>query len=122
MNPLNVYAYNKLSKALKLALSFQEITFEDMLKTDDEVLALLKNSNSKDIVNLINSLNPNVKVRENNLNYHIHQINKLRLIDPLIHINNKISRASEKSNVIKALNEQALKSSLDGVYVEILSI
>ncbi len=32
MNPLNIYAYDRLSKALEIAIRLHEITLEDLLK------------------------------------------------------------------------------------------
>lgn len=121
MNPLNVYSSDRLAKALRLSLSLNELTFDDLLKTDYEVFSILKDSKSKEILDLINSINPNVRVIENKNDYDIHKVNKLRLINPFIFVDNILCRASDKSPTIKTLNEKALKKSLEGVHIKILT-
>ena len=119
LNPLVVYANDRLSKGIKLALSLSEITLEDLLKDDNYVFNILNNSKNKEIRNLIESLNYNVDVIENKKEYDIHQVNKLRVIDPTVIINGIVSRASEKSLLIKILGDKAVKKSKDGVFVKI---
>lgn len=120
MDPLNVYAYDRLSKALKIALDLKEMDLEDLLRDDDYVLNLLKKSTSKEIIRLIDSLNYNVKVKEDSCNYDIHQVNKLRTIDPSVFIDDIVCKASEQSLLIKTLNKNALDKSKKGVYIKIL--
>ena len=119
MNPLNVYGYDRLSKALKIALELKEIELEDLLEDDEYVLNLLKKSSSKEIIELIKSLNYNVKVKEDCCNYDIHQVKKTRTIDPCICINDIVYKASEKSSLVQVLNQNALKKSQEGVYIKV---
>lgn len=118
LNPLNIYAYNRLSNALKVALDNDIITLEDLLQDDNYVLNILKNSKNQEIRSLIKSLNYDVKVVEDKDEYDIHQVNKLRLIDPTVIIDGVICKASEKSTLIKILGEQAMKKSKEGVFVK----
>lgn len=46
MNPLNLYASHNLSEAIKIALNLKILNKSDLLKTDSEVLNILKNSNT----------------------------------------------------------------------------
>lgn len=119
MNPLNVYAYDRLSKALEIAVNLNEITLDDLLKEDDHVYSLLNNSNSEEVINLIKSINSKVRLIENKDRYDIFQKNKIRLIDPTINIDGKRYKASEKSSVVKVLNEKALKKYEEGVFIKI---
>lgn len=119
LNPLNIYAYNRLSNALKLALDNEILTLEDLLEDDNYVLDILKNSKSEEVTSLIRSLNYNVDVVENKDEYDIHQVNKLRLIDPTIIIDGITSKSSENSILIKILGEQAMQKSTEGVFVKI---
>lgn len=112
LNPLNIYAYNRLSNALKVALDNEIITLEDLLQDDNYVLTILKNSKNEEVRSLIQSLNYNVDVVENKEEYDIHQVNKLRLIDPTVIIDGVLSKASEKSTLIKILGEQAMQKSI----------
>lgn len=118
LNPLNIYAYNRLSNALKVALDNEVITLEDLLQDDNYVLNILKNSKNSEVISLIKSLNYDVKVVEDKEEYDIHQVNKLRLIDPTVIIDGVVSKASEKSTLIKILGEQAMKKSIEGVFVK----
>lgn len=120
MNPLNVYAYDRLSKAIKISLDISEVTFDDLLKTDEEVFKILKNSKSEEIIRLTNELNYNIKVIEDEKDYDIYQLNKLRTIDPSIFIDNSVYRASEKSNKVLIMNKDAIEKSKKGVYVKII--
>lgn len=119
LNPLGIYANDRLSKAIKFALSLNEITLDDLLKDDNYVLNILKNSKNEEVISLIKSLNYDVKVVEDKDKYDIHQINKLRLIDPTVIIDGITSRASEKSTLIKILGEKAMQKSKEGVFVKI---
>ena len=119
LNPLNIYAYNRLATALKVALDNAIITLDDLLQDDNYVLNILKNSKNEEVLSLIQSLNYNVDVVENKEDYDIHQVNKLRLIDPTVIIDGIISKASERSSLIQILNEQALQKSREGAYVKI---
>ena len=112
LNPLNIYAYNRLSNALKVALDNEIITLEDLLQDDNYVLTILKNSKNEEVRSLIQSLNYNVDVVENKEEYDIHQVNKLRLIDPTVIIDGVLSKVSEKSTLIKILGEQAMQKSI----------
>ncbi len=118
LNPLNIYAYNRLSNALKLALDNEIITLEDLLQDDNYVLSILKNSKNEEVRSLIQSLSYNVDVVENKEEYDIHQVNKLRLIDPTVIIDGVVSKASKKSTLIKILGEQAMQKSIEGVFVK----
>ncbi|MEG0295075.1 MAG: HD domain-containing protein [Clostridium sp.] len=121
MHPLNVYAYDRLSKALKLGLTLKTISFEDLLKDDFEVYTLLKSSKYNEILSLIDSLNYDIKVIEKEHSFDIHQVNKLRLIDPKVFINNSIINASKISNLIVEMNASALSKSLKGTYIKIIN-
>lgn len=120
MEPMNGYSYNKLSKAIKIAMENNELTMEDILKTDEEVMNILKNSNDNRILKLIDSLNSNVNLRINEEKYDIHIKGKVRLIDPSIYINNKVLALSEVDADIKQINENAMNKIKKGVYIEIL--
>ncbi|HAK42804.1 MAG TPA: hypothetical protein DCM59_09005, partial [Clostridium sp.] len=84
MNPLNVYGNDKLSKAIKVAIRLGEVDLNDMLMDDEYVFKLLKKSKSREVFELVESLNNNARVIEDSTDYDIHQVNKLRLIDPKI--------------------------------------
>ncbi|MGL5749909.1 MAG: hypothetical protein ACRCXT_05245, partial [Paraclostridium sp.] len=69
MSPENGYAYDKLSKAIRLGINKKVLSMSDLLKTDSEVIDILKNSLDEEILNLVNSLNEDVKLRINEEKY-----------------------------------------------------
>ncbi|MGG7177681.1 HD domain-containing protein [Clostridium paraputrificum] len=119
MDSLNVYAYDRLSKALKIALKLNEITVDDLLKEDKYVYKLLEGSKSEDVIKLVQSLNKKVRLIKNKENYDIFQKNKVRIIDPTIIIDNILFKTSEKSELAKSLIEKALNKSKEGVFIKI---
>ncbi|MGL5149800.1 MAG: HD domain-containing protein [Clostridium sp.] len=119
MNLHNVYANDRLSKALKIAVDLKEVSLEDLVKEDDVVYDLLRSSSSLEVIELIDSINMNVKLTENKESYDIFQRNKTRLIDPTVVVDGKCFSTSEKSDVVKMINERTLKKSEEGVFIEI---
>lgn len=120
MDPLNVYAYDRLSKALRISLDLKEITLDDLLKEDKYVYSLLENSNSDEVLNLIKSINSEVSLIENKEDYDIFHKSKVRVIDPTIFMEGQLYKASEISDVVKIMNEVALKKSDEGIFLKIL--
>lgn len=120
MHPLNAYGYEQLSKLIKLGLDKNLITLTDLLKTDDEVMSILKSSNDTDIHKLIQSLNYNVAVRKNESNYNFYQKGKLRLIDPTVLINNSTYKLTSIDPSIEIINNKSREIISKGIYVEIL--
>lgn len=122
LNPLNVYGNDTLSKAIKEALYLKEINLNDMLIDDNHVLELLNKSKNRRVSELMESLSEDVRVIESSNDYDIHQVNKLRLIDPKIIINQSICRVSDKSIKVQNLNRRALEKSNKGVFIKILRV
>lgn len=120
MNPLSIYSSDRLSKALRISLESNELGYDDFLKTDNEVLSILKNSKDNKVRDLIKSINYNVEAIENKDDYDIHIVNKLRTIDPPVVIEDKIYKSSEKSNFIKELTLKSIKRCKDGAYIKII--
>ncbi|WP_016993934.1 HD domain-containing protein [Lysinibacillus boronitolerans] len=121
LHPLNIYATSSLANVLKLSLAKQILTLEDFLKTDHEVLQQMKASHDRDVQALVQQLHENVEVREEQENYDIHFRNKVRLIDPAIYHQQRLWKASEVSNYVKAMNISALERFEQGVYVKIIN-
>lgn len=120
MNPINGYSYDKLSKAIKIAMYENELNLKDILKTDNEVIDLLKTSKNNKIKSLMKSLNKNVKLRINEDNYDIFIKGKTRLIDPGVSIRGKVYSLSELDNSVELINTKAKAKMEKGVYIEIL--
>lgn len=120
MNPMHIYANDRLAKGIKLALNLNYIKEEDLLEDDEYILNLLKNCNSEEVRSLINSINKDANIIEDEKRYGIFRKNKLRIIDPSILIDGKLFKASEKIESIKDINKKALKKASKGVYIKIL--
>lgn len=120
LNPLNIYAYDRLSKAIKIALDIREVNMNDLVEDDEYILSLLNKSKSKEIKKLIKSLNKDVKVVECKEKYDIFQKNKLRIIDPSIFIDGVVLKTSENSIKARLLTENAIKKSEEGVFVKVI--
>lgn len=120
LDPLNIYANDRLAKSIRIALKQNIIQLDDLLEDDEYVYNLLCSSNNDDLNKLIKSINTNVKVIYDDKNYDIYQINKLRLVNPKIYINNNIYLSEEVSSKVKNINKRAFEKSKIGVYVRIL--
>ncbi|MGL4990961.1 MAG: HD domain-containing protein [Sarcina sp.] len=120
MDPLNVYAYDALSKALKLAMKRNIITLEDMLGVDDYILEKIFYSKDNEIISLIESISPNIKVVEDKENYDIVQKKKLRIIDPIVLYNETLCNASKISDEIVRLNKEAYDRTAKGAFIKII--
>lgn len=120
MNPINGYSYDKLSKAIKIAIDENELNLKDILKTDNEVIDILNRSENNKIKSLMKSLNKNVKLRINEDKYDIFIKGKTRLIDPGVGIRGKVYSLSELDNSVELINTKAKAKMEKGVYIEIL--
>lgn len=120
MNPINGYSYDKLSKAIKIAIDENELNLKDILKTDNEVIDILNRSKNNKIKSLMKSLNKNVKLRINEDKYDIFIKGKTRLIDPGVGIRGKVYSLSELDNSVELINTKAKAKMEKGVYIEIL--
>ena len=120
MDPLNIFSNYRFAEVLKLALEKEIITLENFLEDDEYLLTVLKSSNDTEIINLLNSISPNIKVIEDSSNYDIYRVNKLRIIDPTIYINNTLNKTSNLSSYIRQINENAIKKSIKGSYIKII--
>ncbi|MGG7097952.1 HD domain-containing protein [Clostridium sardiniense] len=120
MDPLKIYASDRLSKAIKLAIDNGEINLKDIMKTDDEMIEILEKSNIEEVRKLLLSIHNRVKVIEDTKEWDIVGNNKIRLIDPKVYYKEKAFKASEKSYYIKKLNNKAYNRAKEGTYVKII--
>ncbi len=56
LDPVNVYGYEYLARALKAALRHHVISAKDLLKTDQEVLNILWSSKNEEVLSLLTSI------------------------------------------------------------------
>jgi uncharacterized protein len=121
MDSLNIFGYDRLASALKLALNKGVICLDDLLRTDDEVLTLIKSSKDSKIKRIINQIHEDVIVKEDPLDYNLHRKTKPRLIDPSVRQGNELVKASVLSKKIKDINEAAARKMTEGIYIKVVS-
>lgn len=119
-NPLKIYASDRLSKAIKLAIDNEEINLKDIMKTDNEIIGILEKSNIEEVRGLVASIHNRVEVIENKKEWDIVSKNKIRLIDPKVYYKESVFKASEKSDYIKELNNRAYNIAKEYAYVKII--
>lgn len=120
MNPSNVYANDRISKAIEIGLNKKVIRTDDLLEDDTYVEKMLREAECKEIQDIMKDLNGKVKLMENKDDYDIHQKQKFRAIDPTIKIDQGLCRVSEKSDLSKQVIEVAAKRAREGVYIKIM--
>lgn len=120
LDPLNIYGYYVLAKVLKIALETELIESKNLLCTDVELISLLNSLEKPLIQQGLKALHPNVKVIEDKESYDLHLKKKLRLIDPSVFYDNQLIRASELSNRIRVMSENAYAKAQEGTYVKII--
>src|SRR5690625_4093926 len=120
MNPLNYNGYQMIAKLLKLALDKGGIHLNDFLKTDGQLIEKVRHSKEKDVQDLLGKLHPNVKVVEDVTKFDLHLKNKVRIIDPSVLVGNELTRASQLSDAVLMMNEEAYNKAVKGMYVKII--
>lgn len=121
MNPLNIYGYDTLTKALKIALDKKIITLDTLLETDANVMNYLRTSSDEELQAILKLIHPNVIVKEDKNNFDLHRKNKLRMIDPTVRFGDELIKASNLSETIKRLGEAAKKKAEEGMFVKIIA-
>ncbi|WP_221564809.1 HD domain-containing protein [Alkalihalobacillus sp. TS-13] len=119
LHPLNVYGNHQMANILKMALDKEIIVRDDFLKTDVDLLRLLKNSGDSEINKELNKLNQVLDVSEDTEDYSIHTRKKVRLIDPDYYDGACSTPISERSTIVKKRNEEAKEQSLQGVKIRV---
>ena len=117
-SPLQLAVVETLALALRKSLNENIITQEDLFTTDQKVLDKIYASKNKEIIDILEMINPNMKVIEDDKNFDYYSKEKLRYIDPKILPNNK--RVSEIYPEYKELIEKHKEILSRGVHARIL--
>lgn len=120
MEPINIYATNKLAHVLRLAVAKGILSMVDFQKDDEAVWEQIKASNDEEIQRLLQQLHEKVEVIEDVENFDIHSRQKVRLIDPSVYHHRQLYKASDLSDYVKEINTRAIKKFEKGVYVRII--
>ncbi|MFF2878866.1 HD domain-containing protein [Gottfriedia sp. NPDC057991] len=120
LGPISIYSYDSLAKIIKLALQKEIIKLNDLLLDDMQLMTLIKESNDKEIQELINSLYAKVELEENEQDYDIHRKGKRRIIDVSVSLDGKtLQQSSLLSDNIAKMNKVAIEKSEKGTFVKI---
>ncbi|MDZ5710700.1 HD domain-containing protein [Jeotgalibacillus haloalkalitolerans] len=120
MDPLNIYANDRLAHLLKLALEKKVLTASDFLLEDAILIDRVRNTNDRELQELLKQLHPQVKVTEDRKHYHLHRKNKLRMLDPSVLHNSKWFKASSISKKVRMMGDEAYEKAVRGMYVKVL--
>ncbi|MFC1697713.1 HD domain-containing protein [Nanoarchaeota archaeon] len=119
-NPIDVAIYQVMADAIKIALNENILNQDDIFSDDDFVYDKLKNSNNKSILEKLNMLNKNFKVKVDKNDPDIIGKSKLRNIDPKSYNNGDVKRASEFYPDYKEKLEEHNKKVLEGYHIKII--
>ncbi|MGE7878970.1 HD domain-containing protein [Peribacillus muralis] len=120
MDPLNLYGYDALAKALKWALEKKWISLDDLLGEDEEVMLLLHSIEDDDLKNLLKRIRGDVMLCEVQADYDLHRKTKVRLIDPSVMLGTRLVRTSKLSGKVKAMGIEACKKATRGIYLKVM--
>ncbi|MBD8520968.1 HD domain-containing protein [Lysinibacillus fusiformis] len=120
MEPINIYATNKLAHVLRLAVAKGILSMVDFQKDDEAVWEQIKASNDEEIQRLLQQLHEKVEVIEDVENFDFHSRQKVRLIDPSVYHHRQLYKASDLSDYVKEINTRAIKKFEKGVYMRII--
>ncbi|TLS34898.1 HD domain-containing protein [Pseudalkalibacillus caeni] len=121
LDPLNIYAYDVLAKAIQTAIEKEIVKEQDLMLDDETVLTLMVQSKDEEVNSLLRQLHFNVKVEEDSADHHIFGAKKLRIIDPAVFTGDRVSPVSTLSDKVAALNEKATHKSKQGTYVKVIN-
>jgi len=114
--PLELAVVETLADAIRLSLNKGIINEEDLFSTDNEVLNKMKKD--VEVNNILNKINPKMKVIEDEKNYDFYSKEKLRFIDPKVYPSMK--RVSEVFPEYKKLLEEHKEILSKGIYAKII--
>ncbi|MBC1588958.1 HD domain-containing protein [Listeria welshimeri] len=115
-DPLNVYSYEILAEAMRIAFQQEAITTSDLRLTDAELLAKLNaNSDAREKIQLLASAH----LEENEADFTYHHKKKMRLINPSVLVDGRLIPADELSEKVREMNAWAAKKSEHGAYIKV---
>ncbi|RLE09052.1 hypothetical protein DRJ04_10220 [Candidatus Aerophobetes bacterium] len=119
-SPVQAVSYQLLADSIRIAMKKNLMRIDDLLKTDDEVWEILKNSGDPEIHNKISLLSPDINAVIDEKNYEYYVKTKARFIDPKILAEGKIMRVSDMFEEIKHRIENFRTRVSQGYYVRLI--
>lgn len=121
LHPANVYANQQLAYTLKIAMEREILNMNDFLFNDFELLKKLKASNDQEVIkHLSMCYETNFQTVSQGEPYDFKAVVKPRLIDPKVWYEGRVVRATEISNKVRNMSEQAINRMKRGTYVKYL--
>lgn len=118
MHPLNLFAYARLAEAIRICLNNGELSKDDLLKEDNQVLEVLNKSKNNSVKNISMTLNSKLTVIEDKEDYQMHKTTKLRFVDPTVIVDGRCIESSKLSSLIKDINMKLTEKVDSGVYLK----
>lgn len=116
-DPLNVYSYEILAEAMRIAFQHEAITMADLRLTDAELLAKLNaNSVAREKIQLLTSAH----LEENEVDFTYHHKKKMRLINPSVLVDGRLIPADVLSEKVREMNREAKMKSERGSYIKVI--
>ncbi|MFR6689848.1 HD domain-containing protein, partial [Listeria innocua] len=116
-DPLNVYSYEIVAEAMRIAFQQETITTSALRLTDAELLAKLNaNSDAREKIQLLAS--PHLE--ENEADFTYHHKKKMRLINPSVLVDGRLIPADELSENVREMNQEAKMKSERGAYIKVI--
>ncbi|MGO0062490.1 HD domain-containing protein [Brevibacillus fluminis] len=122
LSPRNVFSYHLLATIITLAFKKGVLHPDQLLLDDPAVLGIMKSSNDREVLQLLEFLTSTVELEENESHYDFHMVGKARIIDVPVSLDRiTIHNASTLSQKVRKMNEEALQKSRRGTFVKIKS-
>jgi hypothetical protein len=118
-NALQSTVFKLVSDVVKLGLSKNILTKDDLFSTDEIVYKKLKNSGDNEIKKILDLLF-NIEVIEDENDYDLHLKTKVRFTDPKIKINEKIIRLSKLDKSYEKIMNGFVQKASKGFFIKII--
>ncbi|WP_086312039.1 hypothetical protein A5821_003295 [Enterococcus sp. 7F3_DIV0205] len=120
-DPQNICSYEWMSKAIQIGLASKDITRADLMMTDSAFLKKLKSAGSTEIRQLLMKMDrpPKYSICSSEEDYDIQQKKKIRFVDPLVRLSDKIVSVSTVSKTAKIKIDKLLDDSKKGIFLKV---
>jgi HD superfamily phosphohydrolase len=123
LDPQKTFADYQLAGALRIALQENILREQNLFFLEDgEVVHMLHVANHPEIERYLAPLHPGMQVVEDEHNFTVHARTKMRLIDPLVLMQDEeIVRCSELEPAIKQIHQEIIEKTSKGLFLRLAS-
>jgi len=115
MDPRELYANTRLADAVRIALDHGLVTAADLLRTDDELLTLLRGTGRADVNEVLDELTPALRVYIDPVDIDLRGYSKARVVDPLVLVGDRAVRVSTLEPSIAPLHDEVKRKAREGI-------